>query len=221
MKITDNGIAIIESDTHICKWIKESGRLDHDQNMLPLVGKYISPGDVIIDIGAYVGDHTIYYSKKVGSRGKVLAFEPNPEAFECLKHNMKAYENTECYNLAIGEKVGKIAIDNSCVNKGMAHIKEGNDIDVITLDLVSVSKLNLIKIDCEGFEIEVLKGAKKTIEYFKPVLLIEINDATLNRYGKDRKEIFDILNSYGYTYSNIYKGQGLSDSQLDIICTIR
>ena len=218
MKLTKHGIAIIEEDTHICKWVKESGRLDHDQNMLPLIGKYLKEGDTVIDIGAYIGDHTIYYSKKVGPTGKVLAFEPNKEAFECLNYNLGQYNNTQCYNLAVGEKVGKISIDDSCVNKGMAHIKEGNDIDVITLDLVSLTSLNFIKIDCEGFEIEVLKGAKNTINHFKPIMLIEINDATLNRYGKDRKEVFELLDSYGYSYSNIYKWQGLNDSQLDIIC---
>jgi FkbM family methyltransferase len=154
----------------------------------------------------------------VGPTGKVLAFEPNKEAFECLNYNLGQYNNTQCYNLAVGEKVGKISIDDSCVNKGMAHIKEGNDIDVITLDLVSLTSLNFIKIDCEGFEIEVLKGAKNTINHFKPIMLIEINDATLNRYGKDRKEVFELLDSYGYSYSNIYKWQGLNDSQLDIIC---
>lgn len=221
MKITNKGIAIIEADTHICKWIEENGRLDHDQNMLPQLDNYIKEGDTVVDIGAYVGDHTIYYANKVGETGKVLAFEPNKDAFECLNHNLTNHKNTQCYYLAVGEKVGKISIDDSCVNKGMAYATQGSEVDVITLDLISLDRLDFLKIDCEGFELQVLRGGKRTIEHFMPIMLIEINDATLNRYGINRKEIFDLLTDYGYIYKNVYKGQTLRDSQLDIICLPR
>lgn len=218
MKLTKKGIAIIEEDTHICKWIDESGRLDHDQNMLPFLAKYIRKCDTVIDIGAYVGDHTIFYSQCVGNSGQVLAFEPNKQAFECLEYNLKEQKNTKCFNLAIGEKVDRISIDDSCVNKGMAHAMPGNDIEVITLDLVSLNRLDFIKIDCEGFELQVLIGGERTIKNFMPVMLIEINDATLNRYGINRQQIFDKLTEFGYNYRNIYKEQSMNEPQLDIIC---
>lgn len=218
MKITKKGIAIIESDTHICKWIEESGRLDHDQNMLPYLAKYIRKGDTVIDIGAYVGDHTIFYSRAVGNLGKVLAFEPNKEAFECLTHNLKEQKNTICFNLAIGEKVDRISIDDSCVNKGMAHAVSGNDIEVMPLDLVSIDRLDFMKIDCEGFELQVLIGGEKTIKEHQPVMLIEINDATLNRYGINRQQIFDKLTEFGYIYRNVYKEQSINEAQIDILC---
>ena len=61
MKITKEGIAILENDTHISKWVEESGKLDHDQNDIPLILKYINEGDTVVDCGAFIGDHTIAY----------------------------------------------------------------------------------------------------------------------------------------------------------------
>ena len=65
-----NGIATIESDLCISKWVRESGRLDHDQNMLPLLKPFIPLHGVVFDIGAFIGDHTIFYSNRVGDKGK-------------------------------------------------------------------------------------------------------------------------------------------------------
>jgi FkbM family methyltransferase len=219
MKITNEGIAVIESDTHICRWIQESGRLDHDQNLLPRIAKYISNGDTVVDVGAYVGDHTICYSCLVGGHGKVLAFEPNAEAFECLQHNLSQSKNTQCLRMALGSSVGSASIDDSCSNKGMAHLTQGNDVDVSTLDHLNLDRLNFMKIDCEGFELNVLQGGEQTIRKLMPVILIEINDATLGRYAISRNDIFMLLHSYGYRYRNVYRGRSLHGSQLDVICT--
>lgn len=219
MKLTNEGIAVIESDTHICKWIQESGRLDHDQNMLPRIAKYISNGDTVVDVGAYVGDHTICYSCLVGGNGKVLAFEPNAEAFECLQYNLSQSKNTQCFPIALGSRSGQSAIDDSCSNKGMAHLTKGSGVEVLALDDIGLDRLDFLKIDCEGFELEVLQGAKNTIERFKPTMLIEINDATLGRYGVHKNEVLVLVEQYGYRYRNIYKGRSISGSQLDVICT--
>jgi FkbM family methyltransferase len=219
MKITSSGIAVIESDTHICKWIQESGRLDHDQNMLPVIAKYISNGDTVVDVGAYVGDHTICYSCLVGGQGKVLAFEPNAEAFECLQYNLSQSKNTVCFNRALGSSPGRASIDDSCSNKGMSHLTQGNDVEVFPLDQLNLDRLDFMKIDCEGFELNVLQGGEQTIRKFMPTMLIEINDATLGRYAISRNDIFMLLHSYGYRYRNVYRGRSLHGSQLDVICT--
>jgi hypothetical protein len=68
MKITKHGFAVLENDQWISRWAEEEGRLDHDQNMLPLILKHIYRGDTVVDVGAFIGDHTIAYSEKVGTR---------------------------------------------------------------------------------------------------------------------------------------------------------
>src|SRR5688572_13750228 len=100
MIILGNGLAVIEGDTHVSHWVQESGRLDHDQNMLPVILPYIRPGDWVLDVGAFIGDHTIAYLDAV-REGTVLAFEPNPEAFRCLRWNCKKSIN---FNMGLSDK---------------------------------------------------------------------------------------------------------------------
>ena len=216
-----NGIALLKDDQCICRFIRESGRLDHDQNMLPLLKEFIKNGDVVLDIGAFIGDHTIYYSKLVGDNGSVIAFEPNRDSFFCLEHNLKAYKNVELINSAIGKEYGFVRTVDVLGNIGMNFLIPDNlgGIVIYSLNQMEIDRIDFIKIDVEGFELDVLIGGKETINKFKPTMLIEINDATLARQGISRNDIFAWLQENNYIYRNIYNSQGLNDSQLDIICT--
>ena len=216
-----NGIALLKDDQCICRFIRESGRLDHDQNMLPLLKEFIKNGDVVLDIGAFIGDHTIYYSKLVGDNGSVIAFEPNRDSFFCLEHNLKAYKNVELINSAIGKEYGFVRTVDVLGNIGMNFLIPDNlgGIVIYSLNQMEIDRIDFIKIDVEGFELDVLIGGKETINKFKPIMVIEINDATLSRQGISRNDIFAWLQENNYIYRNIYKEQGLNDSQLDIICT--
>lgn len=218
MKLTKNNIAIIEGDTHISEWVKASGRLDHDQNMLPGVLEYIKHGDVVVDAGAYIGDHTIAYAEKVTTAGAVFAFEPNRTAFECLEYNMKRYPQVSCFNQGLGDKTGRMGVVVDNKNVGMSYLSAGNDVSITSIDELEMFHVDFIKIDVEGFELDILLGAKATINRFKPKMLIEINEATLKRVGISRKYIYDLLEGWGYTIQNIYSAQSLNESQMDIIC---
>ena len=215
-----NGIALLKDDQCICRFIRESGRLDHDQNMLPIILNYIPIGGVVIDIGAFIGDHTIAYAKKVGDNGSVIAFEPNRDSFFCLEHNLKAYKNVELINSAIGKEYGFVRTVDVLGNIGMNFLIPDNlgGIVIYSLNQMEIDRIDFIKIDVEGFELDVLIGGKETINKFKPTMLIEINDATLSRQGISRNDIFAWLQENNYIYRNIYENQGLNDSQLDIIC---
>lgn len=221
MKITKHGIAILENDNCICKWVEESGRLDHDINMLPLVLKHINRGDVVIDAGAFIGDHTIAYAKAVCETGKVLAFEPSIDSFECLKYNMRDFKNTICLNHGLGSENKKVDIIKVEGNLGMNYMASGDSIEVFTIDWFKFDKLNFIKIDVEGYELEILKGATETIKKLKPKMLIEINQMALERMNLKREDIFQFLDEHGYKYENIYPKQGLNEYQMDILCLPR
>ena len=229
-----NGIALLKDDQCICRFIRETGRLDHDKNMLPIIISYIPIGGVVIDIGAFIGDHTIAYAKKVGQSGKVIAYEPSKDAFDCLRHNIKDFKHIIGINcMALGSEKKIVPIEIVGGNNGMNFIPKGiinanidnekyeSKVVVKTMDdsLWEIQKIDFIKIDVEGYELDVLIGGKQTINKFKPTMLIEINDATLSRQGISRNDIFAWLTENNYIYRNIYKEQGLNDSQLDIICT--
>lgn len=210
-------VALLENDTHICPWIIQEGRLDHDRNCLPLLDPYIHKGFTVVDVGSFVGDHTEYYVNRVGREGKVYAFEPNIPAFECLEFNMAKYPNVWLYPMGASDKPHKIAIAQND-NVGASHAIDGDDVSCITIDSLSLSSCNFIKMDCEGMELRALKGAEKTIANFRPTMLLEINRGALERQGTSADEVFAWLNEHGYTYRNIYAEQGLEDDQLDILC---
>src|SRR3990167_6167056 len=226
MKILENGIAVIEGDSHISKWVEQSGRLDHDQNMLPRILPLIKPGDVVVDAGAFIGDHTIAYSRDVGSEGEVLAFEPNPKAYECLLHNMKGLDNVHCHPMGLGRSKSSQMVQEA-VNAGASYLsnaEEGGSVIVFTITLdevisrLQLSRVNFIKIDCEGFEVDILAGAEQTIKTDKPVMVIEINPGALKRREQSPADIFRFLTDHGYAYSNIYPGQPMEGNQYDILC---
>jgi hypothetical protein len=72
--------------------------------------------------------------------------------------------------------------------------------------------------DCEGMELRALIGAQKTISMFRPTMLLEINRGALIRQGVTDEDVFGWLKNNQYYYRNVYKGQGLSGKQLDILC---
>ncbi len=220
-----NGIALIAEDKCITNFIKEKGKLDFDDNMNPYVLPYIPVGGTVIDVGAFVGDSTKAYIDKVGEHGEVFALEPSKEAFKCLKYNMQDYENAICTNAGVGFENTVKSIVKVADNLGMNYLTDESfedSIEVYSLDkyckFQDIDKLDFIKIDCEGYELEVLKGATETINKFKPVMLIEINELTLQRNGIKPKDIYLFLDLLGYKYRNIYPNQTLDEYQMDIIC---
>ena len=212
--------AILENDTHISKWVIESGRLDHDRSLLPIIAKHIPTGGTVIDVGAYIGDHTIFYARCVGRTGLVVAFEPNREPFDCLAYNMQEFEQVHILNNGASDRNHTISIAQDA-NVGASRPKEGNDIDCMTIDSLNLKACDFIKMDCEGFELKALKGAKETILRHKPVMLIEINDHALQAQGLTRNDVLKYIEELGYDYRNVYDGHSMDGVQLDIICKHR
>lgn len=223
IKQTPHGFYVIENDTHIGKWAEEAGRLDHDQNMLPLILSEINDGDVVIDAGAYIGDHTLAYAKKVGKHGAVYAFEANHQAFECLSRNMRYYglNHVKCFLTPLGS--GKEVVDVAMFqgNYGMSYLK-GGSIPTKTLDsMMNVfieQPVDFIKMDCEGFEPNILDGAINLIKHSRPKMLIEVNRGALARYGYTPESIMDRVIALDYSIENIYREQPLFGEQFDILC---
>jgi FkbM family methyltransferase len=222
MKITKlpsgKTIATIDGDTHIGKWAIESGRLDHDQNMLPLLSPYIPKGGTVLDIGAYIGDHTVFYAERVGERGIVFAFEPNPKAFACLHHNASQYPQVSYYNVGASDRQHSIGIAIDA-NAGASHaIAEGN-IPCVAIDSLNIPSCQFVKLDCEGMEPLAMRGMSDTVSRCRPVMLIEVNAHALERQGFTPRHIFAILKEWGYAWRNIYGEQEAEGHQFDILCT--
>jgi FkbM family methyltransferase len=212
VKIIHGNVAVIDGDTHISKWVEESGRLDHDQYALPIILEHIKPGDTVIDAGAFIGDHTIAYLNRVGKTGHVYAFEPNKEAFDCLCHNCPG---ALVFNAGISDKEETLSYETN-PNAGASRIKLSGKtkIQTVLLDSLKIQNVKFIKIDVEGFELNALRGALKTVQEFKPTMWIEINRGALEANGTSPYEVESFLEKLGYKITPFpEKGE-----QYDILC---
>jgi FkbM family methyltransferase len=212
MKILPNGIAVIDGDSHISRWVEEEGRLDHDQNALPLILEHIKEGDVVIDAGAFIGDHTIAYTKAVGINGYVIAFEPNPVAFQCLVHNCP---NANLFNYGLGSGTRSAFLQTN-ENAGASYLGEsGEEVRLMCLDELNLDRLDFIKLDVEGYEVEALKGGINLINKFRPKMWIEVNRWCLDKQGSSVKELLEAVASMGYQMEPYPEHGG---DQYDILC---
>ena len=216
--LTDFGIWIIPGDTHLSAWIREHRRLDFDTYFLEQICRFIKTGDTVVDVGAFVGDHALAYANVTsGAPGRVLAFEPNPLTFTCLKRNMAPYGHVQCYQHGLSDKEAKVNT-SSDPNWGGVYLKEAclegayNSVTV-PLDSFKLDRCALIKIDAEGYEAKVLTGSRETIKRCKPILVIEVNKGALERQGASEEILRALI--YGLGYEVFEDSTGL---QYDIFC---
>jgi len=150
-----------------------------DMHAHKIIDKYLKDNAVILDIGANIGSHTLYWAMERNAK-KVYSFEPFDMIHEILLTNVKLnylQDVVTTYNFGLSDeecraKKGSVFCNNLGSTK---FLKEENGEAVLkTLDSVDIpEKIDLIKIDVEGHEVEVLKGAVKTLEKNKPILVIE------------------------------------------------
>lgn len=211
-----NGIALIENDTYRTQLIPKVGRLDHDQSLLKEILPHIPRGGVAIDVGANIGDHTIAYLNKVGLTGRVLAFEPLPEAYECLTLNVPGAES---YNYALSdqEETLNLVIRPNTGESFCSYSDSSQTIRAVPLDSFEFTQLDLIKFDIEGWELKALKGAEETIYQHQPRMVIEINEKVFKQTLGNRQDIYDFLRRHHYDLQPIQPKTKLNTERIDVL----
>ena len=201
-KTGEQQIAVLKDDTHLSRWIEQQHRLDADnQEILSKVVDLIPAGGTVIDAGASLGDHAARYATKAGL---VHAFEPQPESFECLRQNCAGLP-VRLYRCGLSDHEGELMIGDNPLSLGNVgargiHASGGGiPIQVITLDSLALAPA-LIKIDVEGHEVQVLRGARNTILRFRPVLVIEVNKWSLMPAGSSIRELWAELRGLEYPH---------------------
>lgn len=168
----------------------------YEIDILKELDAYVPKDACICDIGANIGNHTLYWYT-VRKAKKIYAFEPVKKTFDILKRNI---EINDCggvlpYNIGLSDEDGSAEIMTfRADNLGATHIKKDKDglMRLRTLDSYKIpEKIDFIKIDVEGFEHYVLKGAKETIARCHPFVFIET-------YPDHFNEVHSQLKSYGY-----------------------
>jgi|TARA_B100000035_G_scaffold137327_1_gene117049 FkbM family methyltransferase len=187
-----NGFWVPENDKHIEEW--KSGSSFTQNKCLDEFIKICKKEDLkfnhILDIGAWVGTWTCAMNEFCG---RIVAFEPDPVHYECLVKNVPA--DVETHQLAVGNDTKMISLSDDNFTQAKRIIGDGN-IPMVTIDGLGLSDVDMIKIDVEGYEMEVLKGAEKTLENIK-YLMIELNNNT-KKYGSSNVEIEKYLRKKGF-----------------------
>lgn len=200
---TASGLWIIESDSHISKWVEEKGQLQHDFQTLPLILPLIKEGDVVVDAGANIGDTAIPFAERVGPAGTIYAFEPLLEAFECLRLNAQKYPQVIVDNVGLGDVHAGLTMKVTG-NVGASFIEYGGIENMksvfIPLDSLELPVCDFLKIDVEGYETHVLTGAENTIERCRPIMLIEVNEGALRRQNANPLDVFCWLYNHKYRW---------------------
>jgi protein O-GlcNAc transferase len=133
----------------------------------------------IIDVGANIGNHTVFYAEFLSAE-KIVAYEPVALNYRVLLVNTRKHINVVCHHQAVGPQKGAVAMKPMMQgNMGMYGVVAPNtsgtlNVDMVRLDDQNHTDVTMIKIDVEGFELGVLMGATHTIRRWKPVLFIEL-----------------------------------------------
>lgn len=225
IKQTKEGFWIVEGDTHISKWVEETGKLCHDEFLPKLACEYITEGATVFDCGANIGDHTVAYSDKAGKNGMVMAIEPGELAFECLCKNKELFPNDNVFamQIALSDVRGEKLLFELNPNLGASVCKASLDGPMLTSTIdgimytLNLDRLDFVKMDIEGFEPKALLGARLSIANYRPVMLIEMNSEALKAQGSSYQEIFDFLKQYNYSWRIVQPQCKETDPQFDIL----
>jgi FkbM family methyltransferase len=202
-------------------WIARRGRVDErllegnfEISELDFVGKFLQSGMTVLDVGAHHGFYTLLASKRVGRDGRVIAFEPSRRERILLEQHLRINfcSNVKVEAVALGSAAGKAELfvvegsEDGCNSLRSPAVDEKTkpiEVQVRALDdwleEHGSPRVDFMKLDVEGGELEVLKGARRLLsQAHRPVVFAEIQDIRTQPWGYAAREITLELHSHGY-----------------------
>lgn len=206
--------------------------------------KYLPLGGVFLDVGANIGYHSLFVATLLGEKVQVYSFEPQQSIYgqfldSINKNNLK---NIKVFNVALSDHPGDETLYIREENSGGStllslpemesfHVDSTMKVKLVTLDsyINEWDRVDLIKIDVEGYEYEVFKGGERIIDTYRPVIIMEFSPVFYTQdYEKKPEELVQFLTKKGYIFFNM-QGEKLNlndwllkennkNSQIDIIC---
>jgi FkbM family methyltransferase len=171
-----------------------------DENFLR---SFLKPGDVVVDVGANIGFHTLISSVIIGEQGRIYSIEAHPRIYKALCGNIEfnRFNNVKTYNLAIGEKLGYITFSDKKQDDRNAVVSDGEGVKVemTRLDSLGIveSSIALLKVDVEGYEKFVFEGADQLLENVRCICYESVEDH-FQEFGYSCTELNDILREKGF-----------------------
>lgn len=197
----------LDYDSFQSMWIMYNYIVDWEE--FNLVKKIVKQGDTVADVGANMGFYTIWMSKFTNAPASIHSFEPDKKNYERLSKNIAA---NNLQQVVVANREGAGASEKEVMFTtgldGENHIASEKSTNTVTVKLITLDKycaaknihhIRYCKIDVEGFEIDVLKGAEKMLAGKKiDILQLEINK-TLQNSGNTAENLLEVINSIGYT----------------------
>jgi len=153
----------------------------------------IQPGDVVFDCGAHHGYTAVFFSKWVGDKGKVVAFEALPRNCDILAKNVElnGLTNVILERKAVGATRGQIRID-SVSDSTVIFSNQGIEVEMTCLDDYAHLNPAFVKLDVEGFEYQALQGAQRILSQ-RPKLAVELHTNKLSKYGTSVEKVLNTI----------------------------
>jgi FkbM family methyltransferase len=170
-------------------------------------GVLLKPGAVFLDVGAHIGFHAVFAARRVGPGGSVIAFEADPGIHARLTRNLAQFQWAKAVNAAVWEQSGTLMFERSSVadESGWGSVTavrrfgKGENLRIQSVSLddwsrdVKVGRCEMMKLDAEGSELAILRGASSFLEEFRPILILEINKVVLEQGGSSSGSLSDFL----------------------------
>ena len=209
---------------------------------LEWVKEFVRSGDTVIDVGANFGLYSYHLSKRVGTKGRVYAFEPVPSTYKslCIVARLLRLTNVDIINKGCSDTSGEVTFrvpvsDAGTISAGLAFIDmdasrrnerlsestyqrtRAVNATVVRLDsyLLGLSQLRLIKVDVEGADLLVLRGASGLIDEHRPGVLIEVEQRYMDSYGVSKDDVKAFFDDRGYGMYQWDATRGLERRTLD------
>ncbi len=185
-----------------------------------LIVAQVRSGDVVADIGAFIGLYAMAIAKRVGPRGRVFAFEPDPKSRMWLSHHVKlnhVEDRVEVLPYAIGDHEGDVPF--SAGHESQSHVVSDSadrteHVRMITLDSVFAGmRVDLLKIDVEGFEEFVVRGAGHLLgdaQRAPRTIFVEVHPSLWPKFDATSATLLNALSRYGYNVTDV-QGQRLEE----------
>ncbi len=182
--------------------------------------KFISPGTVVLDIGANYGQMSILFSKCVGKDGEIYSFEANSFIYEILCKNVNANSSSNIspifgavHNVSDQKLIFPEPDFNKFKTYGSFGIdynkqKQGNEVNSLTIDSLEITeKISLMKIDIQGGDLYAMQGAKTTIDRNRMPIIFEFEYLFQDDMHLDFQEYVDFVQSINYRFARVIDGQ--------------
>lgn len=201
-----------------------------------LLSRLIRPGMTIVDVGANIGIYTRFFSELAAASGHVYAFEPAPSNYKRLQENAEHFANVSLNQSAVGDSSGTIRLfvsDELNVDHRTFDSGDGRkriDVPVVCLDeyFTVGHRVDLIKIDVQGYELSVLQGAKRVLSENHDIkVLMEFWPYGLAKAAVTPSTVIEFLNSLGFEIrttsdpdGDLFDGTGLDPNNIDHYCNL-